>query len=95
LTGAQQDPQRLAATVRTDDPDAARCPASREVSTSGKDLVLTRPKDLPCGGGVVLLQSPRASPAPSPVGARNSADDRDLRVRHRLRLGMIAWWRSD
>jgi hypothetical protein len=29
------------------------------------------------------------------VSARNSADDRDLRVRHPPRLGMIAWWRSD
>ena len=36
----------------TDDPDAARCPACRVVSTSGKDWVLTRPRDLPCGGGV-------------------------------------------
>ena len=35
----------------TDDPDAARCPACRVVSTSGKDWVLTRPHDLPCGGG--------------------------------------------
>jgi transposase len=36
--------------LATDDPDAARCPVCREVSTSGKDWVLTRPKDLPCGG---------------------------------------------
>ena len=35
----------------TDDPDAARCPACRTLSTSGKDWVLTRPQDLPCGGG--------------------------------------------
>jgi hypothetical protein len=35
----------------TDDPDAARCPGCRMVSTSGKDWVLTRPHDLPCGGG--------------------------------------------
>jgi transposase len=34
----------------TDDPDAARCPSCRVVSTSGKDWVLTRPRDLPCGG---------------------------------------------
>jgi transposase len=34
----------------TDDPDAARCPGCRAVSTSGKDWVLTRPRDLPCGG---------------------------------------------
>jgi hypothetical protein len=33
--------------------------------------------------------------APDLVGARNSADDRDLRVRHGLQLGMIAWWASD
>jgi hypothetical protein len=36
--------------VATGDPDAARCPVCREVSTSGKEWVLTRPKDLPCGG---------------------------------------------
>jgi transposase len=36
--------------LATDDPDAARCPACRTRSTSGKDWVLTRPKDLPCGG---------------------------------------------
>jgi transposase len=36
--------------VATDDPDAARCPVCREVSTSGKEWVLTRPRDLPCGG---------------------------------------------
>ena len=40
----------------TDDPDAARCPACRVVSTSGKDWVLTRPHDLPCGGGQVAVQ---------------------------------------
>jgi transposase len=40
----------------TDDPDAARCPACRLVSTSGKDWVLTRPHDLPCGGGQVAVQ---------------------------------------
>jgi transposase len=34
----------------TDDLDAARCPVCREVSSSGKDWVLTRPRDLPCGG---------------------------------------------
>jgi transposase len=36
--------------LATDDPDAARCPVCRARSTSGKDWVLTRPKDLPCGG---------------------------------------------
>ena len=40
----------------TDDPEAARCPACRVVSTSGKDWVLTRPHDLPCGGGQVAVQ---------------------------------------
>jgi transposase len=40
----------------TDDPDAARCPGCRVVSTSGKDWVLTRPHDLPCGGGQVTVQ---------------------------------------
>jgi transposase len=40
----------------TDDPDAARCPECREVSTSGKEWVLTRPRDLPVGGTAVLLQ---------------------------------------
>jgi transposase len=40
----------------TDDPDAARCPACRSVSTSGKDWVLTRPRDLPCGGEFALMQ---------------------------------------
>jgi hypothetical protein len=36
----------------TDDPEAARCPCCRTRSTSGKDWVLTRPHDLPCGGEV-------------------------------------------
>ena len=40
----------------TDDPDAARCPACRAVSTSGKDWVLTRPRDLPCGGQFAQVQ---------------------------------------
>jgi transposase len=40
----------------TSDPDAARCPCCRVVSTSGKEWVLTRPKDLPCGGTAVALQ---------------------------------------
>ena len=39
----------------TDDPDAARCPACATVSTSGKDWVLTRPRDLPCGGGFAVV----------------------------------------
>lgn len=42
--------------LATDDPDAARCPACRTVSSSGKDWVLTRPKDLPCGGVFALVQ---------------------------------------
>jgi transposase len=40
----------------TDDPDAARCPACRSVSTSGKDWVLTRPRDLSCGGEFAVVQ---------------------------------------
>jgi hypothetical protein len=40
----------------TDDPDAARCPACKVVSTSGKDWVLTRPHDLPSVGGQVAVQ---------------------------------------
>jgi transposase len=40
----------------TDDPDAARCPACRAHSTSGKDWVLTRPRDLPCGGEFAAVQ---------------------------------------
>jgi hypothetical protein len=40
----------------TDDPDAARCPGCQVVSTSGKDWVLTRPHDLPCGGTAVSVQ---------------------------------------
>ena len=39
----------------TDDPDAARCPACATESTSGKDWVLTRPRDLPCGGGFAVV----------------------------------------
>jgi zinc-finger of transposase IS204/IS1001/IS1096/IS1165 len=31
-------------------------PACRVVSTSGKDWVLTRPHDLPCGGGQIAVQ---------------------------------------
>ena len=40
----------------TDDPDAARCPSCRARSTSGKAWVLTRPRDLPCGGEFALVQ---------------------------------------
>ena len=40
----------------TDDPDAARCPGCRVRSTSGKDWVLTRPRDLPCGGELAVVQ---------------------------------------
>ncbi|MGH3780622.1 MAG: transposase family protein [Pseudonocardiaceae bacterium] len=40
----------------TCDPDAARCPGCREVSTSVKGWVLTRPKDVPCGGMAVVMQ---------------------------------------
>jgi transposase len=40
----------------TSDPDAARCPGCRVVSSSGKEWVLTRPHDVPSGGGAVLLQ---------------------------------------
>jgi transposase len=40
----------------TDDPDAARCPGCRVRSTSGKDWVLTRPRDLPCGGEFAQVQ---------------------------------------
>ena len=39
----------------TSDPDAARCPACRSLSTSGKDWVLTRPRDLPCGGEFAVV----------------------------------------
>ncbi len=35
--------------VVTADPDAAACPSCRVVSTSGKQHVTTRPKDLPYG----------------------------------------------
>jgi transposase len=40
----------------TDDPDAAGCPGCQVVSTSGKDWVLTRPHDLPSGGGQIAVQ---------------------------------------
>jgi transposase len=40
----------------TDDPDASRCPVCAVVSTSGKDWVLTRPRDLPCGGEIAQVQ---------------------------------------
>jgi transposase len=42
--------------VVTDDRDAARCPGCEVVSTSGKDWVLTRPHDLPSGGGQIAVQ---------------------------------------
>jgi transposase len=38
------------------DPEAARCPDCGQKSTSGKEWVLTRPRDLPVGGMAVLLQ---------------------------------------
>jgi transposase len=40
----------------TDDPAAARCPGCGVHSTSGKDWVLTRPQDLPCGGEFAVVQ---------------------------------------
>jgi transposase len=40
----------------TDDPDAARCPVCRTCSSSGKDWVLTRPRDLSCGGVFAAVQ---------------------------------------
>jgi transposase len=40
----------------TDDPDAACCPGCGVRSSSAKDWVLTRPHDLPCGGGQVAMQ---------------------------------------
>ena len=40
----------------TDDPEAARCPACRELSTSGKEWVLTRPRDLAVGDRFTLTQ---------------------------------------
>jgi transposase len=40
----------------TDDPDAARCPSCRARSTSGKEWVLTRPRELPCGGEFAVVQ---------------------------------------
>jgi transposase len=40
----------------TDDPDAARCPGCEVVSASGKGWVLTRPRDLPCGGEFAQMQ---------------------------------------
>ena len=40
----------------TDDPEAARCPVCGSLSTSGKDWVLTRPRDLPCGGEFAVVQ---------------------------------------
>lgn len=52
----------------TDDLDAARCPDCRELSTSAKEWALTRPKDLPCGGGPVLLQVAQAAVALPDVG---------------------------
>jgi transposase len=40
----------------TADPEAARCPACGQVSTSAKEWTLTQPRDLPVGGAPVLLQ---------------------------------------
>ena len=40
----------------TDDPEAVRCPTCAAVSTSGKGWVLTRPRDLPCGGEFAQVQ---------------------------------------
>jgi len=40
----------------TDDPEAARCLVCGSLSTSGKDWVLTRPHDLPCGGEFAQVQ---------------------------------------
>jgi len=40
----------------TDDPAAARCPSCGSLSSSGKDWVLTRPRDLPVGGEFAATQ---------------------------------------
>jgi transposase len=48
----------------TSDPDAARCPECRVVSSSGKEWVLTRPHDVPSGGGAVLLMAQAALAVP-------------------------------
>jgi transposase len=40
----------------TDDPDAARCPACGSLSSSGKEWVLARPRDLPVGGEFAVMQ---------------------------------------
>ncbi|WP_366890195.1 transposase family protein [Pseudonocardia sp.] len=87
----------------TDDPDAARCPGCRVRSTSGKDWVLTRPHDLPSGGGPVAVQwrkrqwrcrtevCPRASfteqVAQVPAGMRTTTRLRTPHWRWRWRTG--------
>jgi transposase len=52
----------------TADPDAARCPECGQVSTSGKEWTLTRPRDLPVGGEPVLLGVAQAALAVSDRG---------------------------
>lgn len=39
----------------TADPEAARCLGCGQISTSPKEWVCTRPKDVACGGGPVVL----------------------------------------
>jgi transposase len=71
----------------TDDPQAARCPGCRQVSSSPKEYVSTRPRDLPHGGrGVQMMWDKRRWRCKNPHCGRGSFTESVASVppRHRL-----------
>jgi hypothetical protein len=60
----------------------ARCPVCGSLSTSGKDSVLTRPRDLPCGGEFALVQWRSGGGCAAPLAVRGRrSPSRSLRCR--------------
>lgn len=72
-----------------EDPDAARCPDCGPRSSSGKEWVCTRPKDLPVGGATpVLLWRKRRWRCRSEGCPRQSFTEQRARTTTRLRDGL-------
>ncbi len=80
----------------TDDPDAARCPGCRAVSSWGKDWVLTRRHDLPCGGQVAVQWRKRRWRCRTAICPRASFTEQvaqvpsGMRTTTRLRIALAA-----
>jgi hypothetical protein len=81
--------------VVTADPDAAACPSCRVVSTSGKQLVRTRPKDLPYGAAPLrVVWHKRAAPG-RPGGAPHVRISMSCQAgRRAVRYGTVLQTRS-